>query len=281
MVLSVNNTSPNLIHFVLERALLKFGKVATMCVGRHFGGYFPFYYVVEYPKSGGTWLGKMYAGCLGVPLPQFYIFPLGFESVIHTHSQYDSKLKNVLYLMRDGRDVMVSYYFHRLRSFDTKYKSKTEKWARQVFGTSCASKLNDVRAFLPKFIEYEMNHPSDIKQNWSQHVGDWFGRPGVVCVKYEDLLADAVKVLACAVEEATGKSVDEVCVAETVDKFSFERMSGRKRGEEDRKSAIRKGVSGDWKNYFSREAGEIFNQYAGKMLVDLGYEESTEWIKNL
>jgi len=42
---------------------------------------------------------------------------------------------------------------------------------------------------------------------------------------------------------------------------------------------LRKGISGDWKNKFSREAKQIFNEYAGKELIQLGYEVDDSWIE--
>jgi phospho-N-acetylmuramoyl-pentapeptide-transferase len=43
---------------------------ATRFVGRHWGESFPFYYVMEYPKSGGSWLSNMIADYLQiVPVP--------------------------------------------------------------------------------------------------------------------------------------------------------------------------------------------------------------------
>jgi len=41
---------------------------------------------------------------------------------------------------------------------------------------------------------------------------------------------------------------------------------------------LRKGISGDWKNKFSREAKQIFNEYAGKELIQL--ELMTAGLKN-
>ena len=72
--------------------------------------------------------------------------------------------------------------------------------------------------------------------------------------------------------------MDEQNLNDAIDRFSFERMTGRKRGTEDRSNFIRKGVIGDWANHFTRETAEIFDHYAGDMLVEMGYESDRNWI---
>jgi len=48
---------------------------------------------------------------------------------------------------------------------------------------------------------------------------------------------------------------------------------------EDKKSFLRKGISGDWKTHFSLEAKQVFNYYAGDILIGLGYEKDGTWLK--
>jgi hypothetical protein len=58
-----------------------------------------------------------------------------------------------------------------------------------------------------------------------------------------------------------------------VDKARFERWSkGRKRGAEDSSSFFRKGIVGDWRNFFTERDESIFREEAGDLLVELGYD---------
>jgi hypothetical protein len=66
-----------------------------------------------------------------------------------------------------------------------------------------------------------------------------------------------------------------------VEKYSFENQSKRKRGVENRKSFLRKGIAGDWKNYFNKEAREIFYHYGGNALILAGYEKDDSWVTHL
>ena len=58
----------------------------------------------------------------------------------------------------------------------------------------------------------------------------------------------------------------------------FKNKAGRNPGDENKLSFLRKGIAGDWKNYFSKEANQVFNKFAGKELIKLGYEIDDSWI---
>lgn len=62
-----------------------------------------------------------------------------------------------------------------------------------------------------------------------------------------------------------------------IDAQSFQKLAGRKKGEEDAKSHYRKGVAGDWVNYLSGANKDLFKERWGQLLVDLGYEKDLNW----
>ena len=41
------------------------------------------------------------------------------------------------------------------------------------------------------------------------------------------------------------------------------------------------GAFGDWRAHFTREAGEVFDSFAGADLVDFGYAEDRDWFRDL
>jgi hypothetical protein len=40
---------------------------------------------------------------------------------------------------------------------------------------------------------------------------------------------------------------------------------------------FRKGIIGDWRNYFTSEHKQAFKNVAGQLLIDLGYEPNFDW----
>src|SRR5688572_4239666 len=72
----------------------------------------PIYLVSEFPKSGGTWFSQMLADYLGIPFPRHRL-PRFESCVMHGHYLYHPRFRNAFCMLRDGRDVMVSAYYHR------------------------------------------------------------------------------------------------------------------------------------------------------------------------
>ena len=179
---------------VLQSYLRRFGtkttKVAALCTGERF----PFYYVTEYPRSGGTWLSQMIADYLQIPFPTHYVLPIGFESVLHNHWSYSPRLKRVFYLYRDGRDICVSMLFFALRGLRLQDPATHRYFSRRLAGIGSAdiNELNPAQ-LMPRFVEAWVKRPMGCRQSWTSHVAEWaFERPNVVCVTYEDLRRDCV-----------------------------------------------------------------------------------------
>ena len=55
------------------------------------------------------------------------------------------------------------------------------------------------------------------------------------------------------------------------------KAEGRKQGEEDVKSHYRKGVAGDWVNYFDEKHRRAFKEKYNDLLIKLGYETTSDW----
>jgi hypothetical protein len=261
----------------------RLAQIVTRRIGIHWGDSIPFFYVCEYPKSGGTWLAKMVSDYLQIPFPQHSFLPLGFRCVVQTHMGYDPRLRRVFYVYRDGRDVMVSAYFHRIRMTRFAGRRGTSRVARpyeRLFGTNYDPA--DIVEHLPRFIEYECTHPGrGTRLNWRDHIAEWYApeaREWIAYLSYESLRRDCAQALGTALGDITGEDIDPWRLATTVEKMSMERQTGRLPGHADVTQHIRKGIVGDWKNYFSREAAETFDHFAGDTLVRLGYEPDRNWI---
>jgi len=253
--------------------------ICTRQIAARYAKSLSMYPVVEFPKCGGTWLCKMLSGCIDLPFAQFSRLPVAMPCVVHSHWKYHPKMRNVTYLMRDGRDVIVSFYFHATRPNKVPNNSDPEKMVRvmrELFGSD--ADINDVRSNLPKFIEYIFKNPYGSRQSWSEHMGSWLDRDGVVYVRYEDLRGVCAETMS-AVLNGHGFQVAQEHVDEVVDRYSMQRVTGRKPGQEDPDSFIRKGIVGDWKNHFSRESAELFDSLAGDMLIRAGYEPDRSWVE--
>ena len=255
----------------------------TRRIGARMGEIWPQYYVSEFPRSGGTWLGNMLADYLRCASPGVSIFPIGCRAVLHNHWKYHPKLKRVVYLMRDGRDVSVSMYFFRLRHVRTP-GSATHKINSRIFREVLGEGYDpdDTLGNLPRMIEHDFaNSCGAGKYNWAEHVTMWIGdepRPQILYMTYEELLADTVAAVTKCLRHVAQTEPDARLVERSVRHYTMSNVTGREPGQEDRKSFVRKGVVGDWRNHFTRETAVLFDGLAGEALVEAGYEKDRGWV---
>jgi len=249
--------------------LIRYGMV-------HLGsGVLPLYTVNEYPKSGGSWVAQMLAAALELPFPRNRL-PLMRSSIMHGHYLQTWNMRNVLVVWRDGRDVVTSLYYHSLIPRRDRPNPRGVAIARKNLPFE---NYEDISANLPGFVEYVFERNRHPAFTWANFVTAWNGKADVVHVKYEDLLEDCSGQLRRITRELTGTELAKARADEIAEKHSFGAQSGRRRGEEDAGSFLRKGVAGDWKNHFGDKARRVFDRYAGDALVALGYEPDHAWAR--
>ena len=219
-------------------------------------------WVIGFPKSGNTWISYLCSYCLNLPFSNFgnpkesqqksWIKELtrggndwspmeGYSSVKKTHKYPDQvpfKDSLVIYVIRDPRDVFVSYHYF-MRSTNARMLGRARYYLLGLLG-----KHQQIKWFLSK---------------WMQHVQLWTPHSQVI-VCYEKLLSNGSEYLN-ELLSVDPFFVDGTIVNQAYENFSFDKMSGgRKPGSEDQKSFFRKGISGDWQNHFSGEEAELFNR---------------------
>ena len=168
----------------------------------------------------------------------------------------------VLVMLRDFRDVCVSLAFHAARL--------SGNW-KGYFETPEKTFIDN--QFLTVVLEfYETIHDFD---EYATHAQE---KPcQVKFVKYEDLKAHPFATLK-ETFDFLGVSSKDATVKESLDLNAFERAArGRRPGQSDAKSFLRKGIVGDWRNHFSKTNIETFKKIAGQTLVKAGYEENNDW----
>jgi hypothetical protein len=154
-----------------------------------------------------------------------------------------------IHLVRDGRDCVVSGWFHNLRV--------TPDWTRETFASMDA-------------------YVAASAEEWAGNVGAGyrFGETSperCLGIRYEDLAAEPGPVLARVLAFLGAPSGPEILAA-CIGGAGFETLSGgRAPGTEDRNSFFRKGVPGDWRNHFTAETSRLFEEKAGEWLSRYRY----------
>lgn len=237
-------------------------------------------WIVTYPRSGTAWTyqtawGVLYGGDTAAlerakheaRVPRFLPIEIGTARsvadridswyalpsprVIPTHlprrlfpsAALGQSCKRI-YVLRDGRDVAVSFYhFHRAHKALGYYRGS---WAE----------------FFELFMAGDI-----IYNSWFDHVLDWLSdrQEGALLLRYEDLqqnIQSQIRRIAAFLD----KDLSPQRIAAVAEQASFTRMQSDRLNNYARYDFmdaavapfLRKGVSGDWKNYFSDEQDARF-----------------------
>jgi hypothetical protein len=227
-------------------------------------------FIAAYPKSGNTWFQNLITGIYFgvdpelapdtliqelVPDVHFknyyrrFLTPMFFK----THFLPRPEYKRVVYLVRDGRDVMVSYYYYLVAIGNTEVDFMAMVRSGDLF-------------------------PS----RWHEHVQAWQANPynaEKIIIKYEDLKRDPLTELTRFCEFA-GIQREQIFLQRIVDQTAFVKMQAKeKEGRMFRanqawpqnKSFFRRGVVGSFRDEMPSDVLEVFLQDAGTTLRGLGY----------
>jgi hypothetical protein len=179
------------------------------------------------------------------------------RAVIERLAEYNPDLR-FCHLSRDGRDVAVSALIHQQI---VQVRAGTARGRALEAAVSRRRVPHDVlEMFMTLWME-TVTAGTEAADTFPHHLH----------LRYEDLLADTPGQARRLLEFIGADAGDEV-VGRCVAASSFEAMSGgRRRGEEDVTSFVRKGAAGDWRRWLTDEQAARFDESAGEMLEMLGY----------
>ena len=207
---------------------------------------------------------KPYSGhLLDMPLVQGVIYPAAYM----TKTDFDELVSlnsisnyRAFFVIRDLRDTLISLYFSLKYSHGI-----SENVAKQ------RAKLQDMT--LKQGLLFLINGP--LKKQYDLQVS-WYNS-GVKIVKYEDLILNQEDVFFdmfdhCEIGLTPSK------LKRIIRKNSFQSKSGgREPGDEDLMDHQRKGIAGDWVEYFDDQIKEQFKERYSEHMVVTGYEINDLW----
>lgn len=232
----------------------------------------PIYIVNEFPKSGGTWISHMLSDALGVEFRDNQM-PRIEKSLIKGHFLHKRNMSNLVTVWRDGRDVLVSFYYHSYFKFrDLPFNHDYVDLMRSVYPFD---DYEDIYNNLPKFIEQQFLDPIAPSYTWTEFVDSWLDDKDSIHVRFEDIRANPVSELRRIYQSLTGQVLDVRRAEEIVHAHSIEKIKKNRSDFQDNHHFVRKGKVGGWKENFSPEAIEVFDAFAGEALEKAGYNRSS------
>lgn len=166
------------------------------------------------------------------------------------------------FIMRDPRDIVVSWYYSTKHSHVL--MGKIAEYRNMLNKVDLSEGMKFAIEFLDGFGVFEA------LRSWIKSDAD----PRVLVVKYEDLIGKNKDVTFSRMFNHCQIELRKKELEKLMNKYSFKSMSKRDPGQEDKKSHLRKGISGDWKNNFTEDLITFFNLKTGNLPEILDYETS-------
>ncbi|MGF1513560.1 MAG: sulfotransferase domain-containing protein [Elainellaceae cyanobacterium] len=170
----------------------------------------------------------------------------------------------VFTVIRDPRDIVVSWYFSATLTHGTKHNEMLHALREDLKSMP----LQEGLMFSIDKLHYLFESLLSWKQAESLN-------SRVKVFKYEDLTQGNQLQSFKALFEHCEIPVSELVLQETLNEYSFKKLTKRQVGQEDVSSHLRKGLEGDWTNYFSELVSQKFANVTDNLSTLLGYE-STE-----
>jgi uncharacterized membrane protein YkvA (DUF1232 family) len=237
-------------------------------------------FLVSFPRSGNTWTRFLVCNLIAPEnpvtfaalesrIPEIYDVPdhklrrFPRPRIIKSHEPFDPRYRKMVYIVRDPRDVAISYYEFQLK--------------RRVIPDDCT-----LEQFIPRFMESEFEPKTGC---WGDHVLSWLatrqGREDFLLLRYEDMKRNTLEQAAkLAAFLGVDSSADRV--ARAVELSSADRMRQLERKESGQwketrrtrkdKPFVRNAVAGGWKAALPEPGLHRIESEWGQIMRMLGYE---------
>jgi hypothetical protein len=238
-------------------------------------------FIVSYPRSGNTWTRFLIANLIYAGRPvsfanieqlipdaeaqsSRYMKRVPTPRVIKSHQYFDHRYPKVLYITRDPRDVVLSYY-----NFSRKYRHISDDFPLERY-------VHEFVNGMPM---------SSAWGTWAENVGTWVaarnGRPDFLLLRYEDMIEhtepELVKVARFFGLDPTPEKLRKAIENSSADRL---RELENKQGDawvttKNKRSDIPfigSAVAGKWRSKLPAAAVAEIESAWGPLMVSLGYE---------
>lgn len=238
-------------------------------------------FLVSYPRSGNTWTRFLIANLVH---PQEKVSFLNIERlipdtssqssralkrtprprIIKTHQYFDHRYPKIIYIVRDPRDVALSYY-----DFQRKYRQIDDGWTLERYVDDFVS---------GRLISADWG-------TWAENVTSWISTRGqrkeFLLLRYEDMIKDTASELA-RIARFLGIESEPSRLQRAIEMSSADRMRELEKNEQDQWIAtknrrkdipfVRVAAAGGWRTSLPESCIRQIELAWGDVMTTVGYE---------
>jgi hypothetical protein len=244
-------------------------------------------FLVSYPRSGNTWTRFLIGNLVHQDepvtftnvesrIPEIYLFPdrvlrrLLRPRMLKSHECFDPRYKRIIYIVRDPRDVAVSYYHYAIKL----------RWIEQGY---------PIEEFVPRFVAAEFDLRAKWAASWSDHVMSWVSMrsksDGFLLLRYEDMIENTEHELsrvACFLnlKPTTERLTRAVQLSSANHMRDLEKKGAQEwqltKNTRQDKPFVRSAASGDWRTLLNSAALDEIEETWGPTMQAFGYKLSKD-----
>ena len=241
-------------------------------------------FLISYPRSGNTWTRFLIANLV---FPNVDVSFRNIERlipdtssqstralrrtprprIIKSHEYFDHRCRKVIYIVRDPRDVVLSYY-----DFERKYRHFDDTYP--------------LASYVDDFVNGKLN--SIGWGTWAENVASWVYTRGkssnFLLLRYEDMILNTETELA-RIATFLGIEPKPALILHAVQKSTADRMREMEKTQSQDWAAtknrrtdipfVRTATSGGWKAKLPPECAAQIEAAWGDLMTSLGYELTT------
>jgi hypothetical protein len=244
-------------------------------------------FLVSYPRSGSTWTRFLIGNLISTNeaitfanlesrFPSIYICAdrqlrrVSRPRLLTSHEAFDPSYKTIIYVVRDPRDVAVSFYHYSIKNRHISDGYPLEK-------------------FVSRYVSVKVGPMYDRWGSWADHVTSWValrqGRDGFLLLRYEDMVEDPKRELA-KVADMLKLDVNPERLSRAVELSSAGRMRRLEKEQHDAWSQtaktrsdmpfVRTAAAGGWRAELSSAAIAEIEEAWGITMQTFGYTLSKD-----